>query len=245
MNCDADHDPNLEAKYVWTVNGKPLTERRTSDSGHFKVRDDNSLLIESPTVDDSGVYACTVSTKLDSASKSVSVLIEDVPPPVSTARIVQCDDQKFHVTIKFEHMEPADRLKPVKEFWIRYLSDPDLDSGKWIIYPTPVPAFKNELINDEVRLVRSDATIQLRPFGTYVFQIIARNEIGDSPPFQIAENCKTLQKPPDRNPTGVRVEGSQPDNLIVYWNPMPRDEWNAENFAYKISYRTVTIRIAI
>lgn len=36
----------------------------------------------------------------------------------------------------------------------------------------------------------------------YIFQIIARNEIGDSAPFQLSQKCETGQKAPDRNPTG-------------------------------------------
>ena len=67
--------------------------------------------------------------------------------------------------------------------------------------------------------------------------MIARNAIGDSAPFEIAGSCKTAQKPPGKNPIGVRVKGNQPDNLIVYWEPMARDEWNGENFAYQILYR--------
>jgi neuronal cell adhesion molecule len=67
--------------------------------------------------------------------------------------------------------------------------------------------------------------------------VIARNTIGDSAPYQIDGACQTSQKPPSRNPSGVWVQGTQPDNLIVYWEPMPRDEWNAENFAYRILYR--------
>lgn len=71
----------------------------------------------------------------------------------------------------------------------------------------------------------------------YTFQVIARNGIGDSAPYQIDGTCQTSQKPPSRNPSGVWVQGTQPDNLIVYWDPMPRDEWNAEHFVYKILYR--------
>uniref|UniRef100_A0A915E012 Fibronectin type-III domain-containing protein n=1 Tax=Ditylenchus dipsaci TaxID=166011 RepID=A0A915E012_9BILA len=47
----------------------------------------------------------------------------------------------------------------------------------------------------------------------------------------------TDPKAPTRNPNGVRVEGSQPDNLIVYWNAMPREEWNREDFSYQVQYR--------
>uniref|UniRef100_A0A183CGK1 Fibronectin type-III domain-containing protein n=1 Tax=Globodera pallida TaxID=36090 RepID=A0A183CGK1_GLOPA len=144
---------------------------------------------------------------------------DDVPPPVSSARILECNQTDPVVTITFDHLEPEDRTKPVEEFWLRYSVDQDVEQGKWHVYPVPVKAFQHE------------------PFGTYAFQLIARNAIGDSAAYNIEGVCQTAQKAPSRNPSGVRVIGTQPDNLIVYWDPMARDEWNGEKFAYKIFYR--------
>lgn len=70
---------------------------------------------------------------------------------------------------------------------------------------------------------------------------MARNAIGDSAPQNVKGDCVTEQKPPTRNPSGVRVEGTQPDNLIVHWEAMPRDEWNGEKFAYQVLFRPVAI----
>lgn len=58
--------------------------------------------------------------------------------------------------------------------------------------------------------------------------------MGDSAPTKVKDICETPSKRPDRNPSDVSAKGSGPDNLIVSWTPMPREEWNGENFHYKI-----------
>uniref|UniRef100_A0A183BR96 Neuroglian n=1 Tax=Globodera pallida TaxID=36090 RepID=A0A183BR96_GLOPA len=194
LACLAEHDTDLDIQYVWTINGKKL-DQVEAESGHFRVLEDNTLEVERPTQEDSGVYTCVASTKLDSASKSVTVVIEDVPPPVSSARILECNQTDPVVTITSSGCATA------------------------------------------LRQVNGRLSIMLKPFGTYAFQLIARNAIGDSAAYNIEGVCQTAQKAPSRNPSGVRVVGTQPDNLIVYWDPMARDEWNGEKFAYKIFYR--------
>ncbi|KAL3085546.1 hypothetical protein niasHT_037287 [Heterodera trifolii] len=236
LECLAEHDLDLDIKYVWTINGKKL-DQIGAESDHFRVLDDNTLEVDQPNQEDSGVYTCLASTKLDDASKSVTVVIEDVPPPVSSARILECNQTDPLVTITFDHLEPEDRTKPVEEFWLRYTVDQDVDQGKWHVYPVPVKAFQHEVIGDSLRQVNGRLSIMLKPFGTYAFQLIARNAIGDSAAYNIEGVCQTAQQAPSRNPSGVRVIGTQPDNLIIYWDPMGREEWNGEKFAYKIFYR--------
>jgi hypothetical protein len=130
------------------------------------VKDDHSLLVESPKEDDSGMYACTVATSLDKASKSIEVLIEDVPPPIQSASVIECNSEGFSARLKFQHVEQQYRPKPVQEFWIRYQSDPEVENGKWSVYQVPILALKHEIVNDDLRVIHGDATIQLRPFGT-------------------------------------------------------------------------------
>ena len=66
--------------------------------------------------------------------------------------------------------------------------------------------------------------------------MIARNSVGDSSPTKVRDVCVTPSKNPDKNPSEVTAKGSGPENIIVYWKPMPREEWNGENFHYKIKW---------
>ena len=45
----------------------------------------------------------------------------DVPQPVHTARIASCNEEEPIVVIDFEHYEPAERSKPVEEFWLFFI----------------------------------------------------------------------------------------------------------------------------
>lgn len=55
-------------------------------------------------------------------SKIYFKIFLDVPQPVHSARISSCNIDEPIVTIDFEHYEPADRSKPVEEFWYKFLA---------------------------------------------------------------------------------------------------------------------------
>uniref|UniRef100_A0A0N5C0I0 Neuroglian n=1 Tax=Strongyloides papillosus TaxID=174720 RepID=A0A0N5C0I0_STREA len=236
LPCSAHHDNRLEVNYEWLVNGKPLDQDRL-DSGAYEIDDDNTLIIKNPTQYDSAEYTCNANTKLDSATKSIQITIQDVPAPPHAAYITDCNEKDYTVKVNFEHLEDANVISPVKEFWSQYLPDPDVDNTAWRTHPVPVFAEQNEHIENGQRMVRASLTISLKPYGRYVFRVIARNAVGDSSPMKVKGSCETSPKPPFRNPSGVKVQGSQPDNLIVYWNAMPREEWNGPNFGYEIQYK--------
>uniref|UniRef100_A0A914CE69 Neuroglian n=1 Tax=Acrobeloides nanus TaxID=290746 RepID=A0A914CE69_9BILA len=239
LPCSAKHDHHLDVKYSWKVNGKPLDEDRLSNE-LYQILSDNSLVITNPSQYDSAEYTCVASTKLDSAEKKIRVNIQDVPNPVHVAFVRDCSQDGNTAVIEFEHIESVDISVPVREFWIQYQIDPDVDNGNWRTHPVQVKAIDHEIIVGNERRVKGEPTISLKPYGKYQFRVIARNDVGDSSPMLVKRNCETASKPPSRNPDGVRVEGSQPDNLLIYWNPMPREEWYGPEFGYEIKYRPKT-----
>uniref|UniRef100_A0AC35U4D0 Neuroglian n=1 Tax=Rhabditophanes sp. KR3021 TaxID=114890 RepID=A0AC35U4D0_9BILA len=236
LECNANHDDRLEINYEWLVNGKPIDQDRI-DSGVYEIDGDNTLHIHNPSQYDSAEYTCNAKTKLDTASKTVKITIQDVPNIVHGAYTSDCVAKDYTVKVNFEHMEEANVISPVKEFWIQYLPDPEVDNTAWRLHPVPVFAEQHEHIDDGSRKIKASATIDLKPYGRYVFRVIARNTVGDSAPTSVKGSCETSSKPPSRNPTGVKVQGSQPDNLIVHWNPMPREEWNGPHFGYEVQTR--------
>ncbi|VDN29277.1 unnamed protein product [Cylicostephanus goldi] len=133
-------------------------------------------------------------------------------------------------------MEPADTVSPVKEFWVQYQMDSETEGTQWRTHPVPVQAHPNDRIEGDQRMVSGKATVALQPFGHYVFRVLARNGVGDSSPTRVKDSCITPPKQPDRNPAGVWAKGASPENMVVHWRPMPREEWNGQNFHYKIRY---------
>lgn len=75
LPCNAEHDKNLEVTYVWKVNGLPLDQEKL-DSGQYEIREDNTLVIATPTQYDSAEYTCVASTKLDTVEKTIRINIQ-------------------------------------------------------------------------------------------------------------------------------------------------------------------------
>lgn len=71
--------------------------------------------------------------------------------------------------------------------------------------------------------------------------MFGRNDFGDGAPTNVKGECKTPARVPDKNPEGVSAVGSRPENLIVFWKPMPREDWNGRDFHYIIRYRPVSV----
>ncbi|KJH49856.1 fibronectin type III domain protein [Dictyocaulus viviparus] len=161
----------------------------------------------------------------------------DVPVPVHAAYVSKCDADSQSAEITFEHMEPADTISPVKEFWVQYQMDSETEGTQWRTHPVPVQAHPNDRIEGDERVVNGKATVALQPFGHYVFRVLARNGVGDSSPTRVRDVCITPPKKPDRNPSGVWAKGASPENIVVHWRPMAREEWNGRDFHYKIRYR--------
>ncbi|KHJ93570.1 fibronectin type III domain protein [Oesophagostomum dentatum] len=235
LPCDATPDERLEVTYEWLVNGQPLSDVHLQ-SGHYKVEDDHSLLVHNPTQYDSAKYKCVASTKLDKVEKEVQIQIKDVPVPVHAAYVSKCDADSQSAEISFEHMEPADTVSPVKEFWVQYQMDSETEGTQWRTHPVPVQAHPNDRIEGDQRMVSGKATVALQPFGHVSIFSILEFEEGSMEIF-MKDVCITPPKQPDRNPAGVWAKGASPENIVVHWRPMAREEWNGKNFHYKIKYR--------
>ncbi|GMT24778.1 hypothetical protein PFISCL1PPCAC_16075, partial [Pristionchus fissidentatus] len=237
LPCEAQADDRLDVQYEWRVNGMPLPDHYI-ENGHYKVGKDNSLTVYSPSQSDTGKYSCIAKTKLDQVEKEIKISIRDVPFPPYAAGVDSCKPAERSVVINYEHMEQVDTASPVKEFWVQYQIDSATEGGVWRTHPAAMlPVTGSEFIEDKNRISKGSFTIALQPFGQYSFRVVARNSVGDSSPVKAKGTCVTPPQLPDRNPSEVVAKGASPENLVVSWRPMPREEWNGNDFHYKIRYR--------
>uniref|UniRef100_A0A914WBL0 Uncharacterized protein n=1 Tax=Plectus sambesii TaxID=2011161 RepID=A0A914WBL0_9BILA len=237
LPCTAEHDENIKVTYSWLINGKPIPEELIAN-GHYVLLPNSTLVIPDPAKYDTASYTCVASTRLDNSTKVSTLRIKDVPSPPHSAYLHPCEKLGQSAVVRFAHMESVDEtVEPVREFWVQYQIDPKTEGSVWRTHPTPVTAAGNERIEDGQRLVEAGVTVDLQPFGQYKFRVIARNDVGDSAPAEVNGECETPAKVPDRNPTGVSAKGSTPEDLVVYWQPMAREEWNGPDFHYIIKYR--------
>jgi hypothetical protein len=75
LPCHADHDENIDVKYNWLVNGKPLPEELIA-SGHYVLTLNNTLVIPDPAKYDTASYTCVASTRLDNSTKVSTLKIK-------------------------------------------------------------------------------------------------------------------------------------------------------------------------
>lgn len=210
------------------------------ESGHYLLEADNTLVITEATVFDSTKYTCIARTALDRAERTAELIVRDVPHPPYSAWAACAEDGRS-VVIKFNHNEPVDTAAPVEEFWVQYQVDPGTEPNRWesVVARVKAPWGDKARLDDsgESRTIGAPITVQLKPYGDYRFRVIARNAVGDSAPQEVSGKCETHPAVPDRNPADVRAQGNTPDNLVVYWEPMEREDWNGPGFHYVVEYR--------
>uniref|UniRef100_A0A665VLS0 Neural cell adhesion molecule L1.1-like n=1 Tax=Echeneis naucrates TaxID=173247 RepID=A0A665VLS0_ECHNA len=78
--------------------------------------------------------------------------------------------------------------------------------------------------------------LTLHPYCTYRFRVIAVNDAGRSNPSSPSDIHRTPPAVPDRNPTGVHSDSTDPKLLVITWK-MPKYMHNGEDFQYKVFWR--------
>ncbi len=51
-----------------------------------------------------------------------------------------------------------------------------------------------------------------------------------------SKTCLTPEDVPHKNPDNVEGRGTAPNNLVIYWTPMPQIEHNAPKFQVFLEY---------
>uniref|UniRef100_A0A803T4D0 Neuronal cell adhesion molecule n=1 Tax=Anolis carolinensis TaxID=28377 RepID=A0A803T4D0_ANOCA len=89
----------------------------------------------------------------------------------------------------------------------------------------------------EVNGILTTTQLKLSPYVNYSFRVIAINDIGRSQPSEASEQYFTKAAKPDDNPTDVQGIGSEPDNLVIMWEPLKQFQSNGPGLQYKVSWR--------
>lgn len=71
---------------------------------------------------------------------------------------------------------------------------------------------------EEILPDKNKSYVELSPYGTYSFRVLARNEVGTSRPSSVtSRECTTPPDRPDRNPGGVRTKTDKKGYLVIEW----------------------------
>ncbi|XP_048692012.1 neuronal cell adhesion molecule isoform X18 [Caretta caretta] len=223
FECTIKHDRTLMPTITWLKdNGElPVDER-------FIIHKD-SLAIMNVTDKDDGTYTCVANTTLDSVSASAILTVVAATP--TPAIIYDRPDPPFDLeltdqlerSIQLSWIPGYDNNSPITNFVIEY-EDAMREPGVWH-YQT------------EVHGTQTTVQLKLSPYVNYSFRVIAVNEIGRSQPSEASEQYLTKAAKPDENPSGVQGIGSEPDNLVIIWEPLKGFQSNGPGLQYKVSWR--------
>uniref|UniRef100_A0A9L0RLA4 Neural cell adhesion molecule L1-like protein n=1 Tax=Equus caballus TaxID=9796 RepID=A0A9L0RLA4_HORSE len=79
--------------------------------------------------------------------------------------------------------------------------------------------------------------LSLAPYVRYQFRVIAVNEVGRSQPSQPSDHHETPPAAPDKNPQNIRVQASQPKEMIIKWEPLKSMEQNGPGLEYRVTWK--------
>ncbi|XP_043092354.1 neural cell adhesion molecule L1.1 isoform X2 [Puntigrus tetrazona] len=224
LQCKYTVDHKLKQPTIqWKKDKHKLTSSANDDK--YTEYPDGSLKITDVRMEDSGVYSCEISTKLDSVSATGSITVQD--KPASPHSLELSEKKERRVTLSW--MPGAENNSPVSEFVIEKKEEHNPDKGHW----------------EEYRRVAQDVRhleIHLQPYSTYHFRVRAVNAIGMSEFSPPSDSYSTPAAKPDKNPENVTTVSTDPDTMVISWQELERRQYNGPEFKYKIYWRQASGR---
>ncbi|XP_061495942.1 neuronal cell adhesion molecule isoform X8 [Rhineura floridana] len=213
FECAIKHDATLVPIVTWLKDSAELPNDARFIVGKY------NLTIMNVTDKDGGTYICIANTTLDSVSASAALTVVDCPDPPFDLELTDHLERSIQLT----WIPGKDSNSPITKFIIEY-EDAMREPGIWN-YQT------------EVSGILTTVQLKLSPYVNYSFRVIAVNDIGSSQPSEASEKYFTKAAKPDDNPSGVQGIGSEPDNLVIMWEPLKHFQSNGPGLRYKVSWR--------
>ncbi|XP_069722351.1 neural cell adhesion molecule L1-like protein isoform X2 [Phaenicophaeus curvirostris] len=219
LKCQSEYDSHLKHsfKLSWRKDGDELPVNSTEDGRIILDRD--TLFISSVTLEDQGFYTCVASTSLDSVTAKSQLVVLDVPDPPEDLQLSENQNRNVRLSWK----AGASHNSPINESIIEFEED-RWEPGRW-------QELTRALGND------TTALLSLAPYMNYQFRVVSVNAVGRSQPSKPSLRYATPPAAPDKNPENIRVEASEPNEMVMKWEPLKPVERNGPGLEYKVSWR--------
>lgn len=219
LYCESQCDSHLKhsLKLSWSKDGEAFEMNGTED-GRIVI-DGANLTISNISGEDQGIYSCSAQTALDSTSEKTQVTVLGVPDP--PRNLLLSERQNRSVRLSWEAGD--DHNSKISEYIVEFEGNRE-EPGKW-----------EELTR--VRGEETDVVLPLAPYVRYQFRVTAVNEVGKSHSSQPSDHHETPPAAPDKNPHNIRVQASQPKEMIIKWEPLKSMEQNGPGLEYRVSWK--------
>ncbi|NWX83387.1 NCHL1 protein, partial [Nothoprocta pentlandii] len=219
LKCQSEYDSHLKHsfKLSWRKDGDELPVSSTEDSRI--IMDMDTLFISSVTLEDQGVYTCVARTSLDSVTAESQLIVLDVPDPPEDLQLSEHQNRSVRLSWK----AGANHNSPVNESIIEF-EENRWEPGKW---------------QELSRTTGNETTtvLSLAPYMNYQFRVMSVNAVGRSQASKPSLRYTTPPAAPDKNPENIRVEASEPNEMVMKWEPLKPAERNGPGLEYKVSWR--------
>nr|XP_056703711.1 neuronal cell adhesion molecule isoform X21 [Euleptes europaea] len=213
FECTIKYDPTLIPTVTWLKDNGELLNAARFIVGKY------NLTIMNVTDQDGGTYTCLANTTLDSVSASAVLTVVDRPDPPFDLELTDKQERSVQLT----WVPGDDNNSPIIKYIIEY-EDAMHEPGIWHYHM-------------DVLGIQTTVQLKLSPYVNYSFRVIAVNEIGKSQPSDPSEKYLTESAKPDENPTVIQGNGSEPDKLVIMWEPLKRIQANGPGLQYQVSWR--------
>ncbi|KAM9132948.1 neural cell adhesion molecule L1-like protein isoform 3-T3 [Pangshura tecta] len=219
LKCQSEYDSHLKQsfKLSWRKDGDELQIKSTEDGRIITEMD--TLFISNVTFEDQGVYTCVASTSLDSVTAESQLIVLDVPDPPEELLL----SEKQNRSVRLSWKAGDSHNSPIYESIIEFEAN-RLEPGKW---------------QELTRIPGNNTTVvlPLAPYISYQFRVISVNGVGRSKASSSSTRYETPPTAPDKNPENIRVEASEPNEMVMKWEPLKPMEQNGPGLEYKVSWR--------
>uniref|UniRef100_A0A8D0HGG8 Neural cell adhesion molecule L1-like protein n=1 Tax=Sphenodon punctatus TaxID=8508 RepID=A0A8D0HGG8_SPHPU len=219
LKCQSEYDSHLKEsfKLSWRKDGGELQINSTDDNRIIAEMD--TLFISSVKLEDQGTYTCVASTSLDSVTADSQLIVLDVPDPAEDLHL----SENQNTSVRLSWKTGSSHNSPINESIVEF-EENRWEPGKWQEL-TRVPGNNTTIV------------LPLAPYINYQFRVISINAVGRSQPSRPTERYETPPSAPDKNPENIRVEASEPHEMVMKWEPLKPMERNGPGLEYKVSWR--------
>ncbi|XP_047351251.1 Down syndrome cell adhesion molecule-like protein Dscam2 isoform X6 [Vespa velutina] len=249
LDCTVIGDNPIEVQWMHNSDRLDTNSHRLSIS---QIKTDNGLKsqlsISSSDRQDSGVYRCTANNAYGRSEHLIYLAVQERPDPPASLEVIEIGSRSIRLLWK----KAFDGNSPIRNYVIQYRSlshginddwnpakthnvsyspgNPNIASNA--IHPTQngLSPFETTSDDQEVALVGG-----LHPAVTYTFRVFAINSIDASAPTEPVV-AKTQEEAPTEPPQNIKVQSAGPGELVVSWQPPPKESCNGDLLGYIVTW---------
>ncbi|XP_060519429.1 cell adhesion molecule Dscam2 isoform X3 [Cylas formicarius] len=221
LQCSANGDTPMQI--IWKVGGQHISKEGDQ---RYSIREQaladgmvSELGIERTIRQDTGIFICAASNAYGSDDMNIQLIVQEIPEPPRNVRVM--DQQSRSIGISWTY--PYAGNSPITNYIVQY--KPGADT--WPNLPAKITVPGSET---------TASLPNLRPAQVYHLRILAENRLGLSEPSQTVQ-VNTLEEVPSGSPVDIRAEAKTSTELVVTWEPPPRETWNGNLLGYHVGYQ--------